>query len=174
MLWVAGALVLIVGASVLVVVVGSMLPRKHSVSRMAHFNRPPSEIWEIVTDFAGQVSWRTDIRQAERLPSRGGRELWQETDRRGQALTLETMESVPPRRLVRRIADEDLGFGGSWIFEIAEFGEVTSLTITEDGEVYNPVFRFVTRFISGPTATIDGYLRALGEKLGLDVNITSV
>jgi hypothetical protein len=45
----------------------------------------------------------------------------------------------------------------------------TSVRITEDGEVYNPVFRFVTRFILGETATIDAYLRAMGKATGQDV-----
>jgi hypothetical protein len=75
---------------------------------------------------------------------------------------------------VRRIADEGLAFGGSWTLEVAEYGEVTSLTVTEDGEIYNPVFRFVSRFITGQTATIDQYLRALGKKLGVEVTITGV
>ena len=58
--------------------------------------------------------------------------------------------------------------------EIAEYGEVASLTITENGEIYNPVFRFVSRFITGQTSTIDEYLRALGRKLGVEVTITGV
>ena len=45
--------------------------------------------------------------------------------------------------------------------------------ITEDGEVYNPVFRFMSRFIIGHAATLDQYLTALGKRLGVDVNITS-
>jgi uncharacterized protein YndB with AHSA1/START domain len=172
--WVIAAIVIIVAVSALVLAVGSMLPKGHLVSRMAHFNRPPDEIWDTITAFGGQVSWRSDLLKTERLPNRGGREVWQETDRRGQTLTMETVESVPPRRLVRRIADENLGFGGSWTIQIAEFGEVTSLTITESGEIYNPVYRFVTRFITGYAATVDQYLRALAQKLGVDVNITSV
>jgi hypothetical protein len=41
-----------------------------------------------------------------------------------------------------------------------------TLTITENGEVYNPLFRFVSRFIIGQTATMDGYIKALNAKLG--------
>jgi hypothetical protein len=37
------------------------------------------------------------------------------------------------------------------------------LTITEEGEIYNPVFRFVSRFVIGYTATIDGYLARLAQ-----------
>jgi hypothetical protein len=71
---------------------------------------------------------------------------------------------------VTRIADPDLPFGGSWTYEIraAEDGG-SVVVITEDGEVRNPIFRFVSRFLFGHTATLDGYLRALGRKFSEDV-----
>ena len=174
MIWLAVGIVVLVGIGALVALVGSLLPKAHSVSRMAPFNRAPTEVWEVVTDFPGQVSWRHNLRHVERLHDKGERQLWRETDRRGQALTMETVESVAPRRLVRRIADQNLGFGGSWTFEISEYGEVTALIITEDGEVYNPLFRFMSRFIIGHAATIDAYLKALGERLGVEVTIRGV
>ena len=37
--------------------------------------------------------------------------------------------------------------------------------ITENGEVYNPLFRFMSRFVFGHTATIDKYLEDLGQVL---------
>ena len=174
MVWVLIAIGSVVAVSAVVVVIGAMLPKEHSVSRMAHYNRSPADIWEVITDYAGQVAWRSDLLRVERLPNRGGREVWQETDKRGQALDFETVESNSPRHLVRRIANENLQFGGAWTLDISDFGEVTSVTITENGEVYNPVFRFISRFIIGQTATIDGYLRDLGTKLGVDVDVTGV
>jgi hypothetical protein len=67
--------------------------------------------------------------------------------------------------------DEDqrsgLPFGGTWTFEVTPIGDGGSVVrITEDGEVYNPVFRFVSRYFMGYTATIDSYLKALGAKFG--------
>ena len=173
MVWVVAGLVVLALVVALVAGIGAALPRAHSVSRRAQFNRSQRDVWRVITDFGQQVAWRKDLRNVERLPNKGGLEVWRETDRRGQSLTFETIESVPPRRLVRRIADEDLGFGGSWAFDVEEVGEVTAVTIREDGEVYNPFFRFVSRVIMGQTATIDSYLKALGEQLGVDVTITS-
>jgi hypothetical protein len=76
------------------------------------------------------------------------------------------VESVPPQRLVSRIADERLPYGGTWTYELAPAGDGTRLTITERGEIYNPVFRFVARFVMGHTATMNGVLRALGARHG--------
>lgn len=41
--------------------------------------------------------------------------------------------------------------------------------ITERGEVYKPVFRFVSRFIIGHAATASAYLKSLGARFGATV-----
>jgi hypothetical protein len=81
---------------------------------------------------------------------------------------------VTDRRLVTRIADPSLPFGGGWTFDLIAANDATpgapnastTLRITEDGEVYNPIFRFVSRFVMGHHATIDAYLRDVGTRLG--------
>ena len=60
-----------------------------------------------------------------------------------------------------RIADPQLPFGGTWTQEIAPDAGGCVVTITENGEIYNPIFRFVSRFILGYTSSIDAYLKAL-------------
>jgi hypothetical protein len=68
--------------------------------------------------------------------------------------------------LVVRIADPKLPFGGTWTYEIAPIPKGSSLRIREDGEVYNPLFRFLSRFVFGHSATIDAYLKSLAKKFG--------
>jgi len=77
---------------------------------------------------------------------------------RGDAITFEVIESIAEQKLVTRIADKNLPFGGTWTYEIAPDNRGTTLTITEHGEVYNPVFRFISRSVIGHTAQIDQYL----------------
>ena len=68
--------------------------------------------------------------------------------------------------MTSRIADAKLPFGGSWTYEIAPgvTRDLTTLRITENGEVYNPVFRFVSKFVMGHSATIDKYLAAVATR----------
>ncbi len=77
----------------------------------------------------------------------------------------------PPVSIQRRIAGENLPFGGTWTFAFESMNGGTHVRITEDGEVYNPVFRFVSRFITGQTATMDAYLKAMGTATGEDVQL---
>jgi hypothetical protein len=67
--------------------------------------------------------------------------------------------------VVSRIADRSLPFGGRWTFELSPAPGGTLLRITEDGEVYNPIFRFVSRFVFGHDRTINGYLEDLERHL---------
>jgi hypothetical protein len=44
-------------------------------------------------------------------------------------------------------------------------GSGSRITITENGEIYNPIFRVVSRAM-GYTSTLDAYLESLAVKLG--------
>ncbi|MEO8579641.1 MAG: hypothetical protein ABI469_05290, partial [Gemmatimonadales bacterium] len=74
------------------------------------------------------------------------------------SILYEIQDAVPNQRLVTKIADPSLPFGGTWTYELSPRGDSTTLRITEDGEVYNPVFRFLSRFFMGHTATMNKYL----------------
>jgi hypothetical protein len=76
---------------------------------------------------------------------------------------------VPPARFVTRIVDEGLPYGGTWAHALEGEGNSIRVTITEYGEVYNPIFRFISKYIMGPNGTMDGYLTALAKRFGNDV-----
>ena len=66
-----------------------------------------------------------------------------------------------------RIADPNLPFGGTWTYELTPQADgSTMLRITENGEIRNIFFRFVSRFLMGYTKTMEDYLNALGQKFG--------
>ena len=71
----------------------------------------------------------------------------------------------------RHIADKKLPYGGTWTYELSSDGTGSSVRITENGEIYNVIFRFVARFFMGYTSSIDTYLADLGRKFGETVTI---
>lgn len=161
---VAVALVLLAAA---VLVIGSLLPKEHQASRAARLRRPPEEVWRVLTDYRAFPSWRSNVKAVEEeRPTSGGLPAWVEVDAHGDRLPLEVVEQVPGRKLVARIADPKLPFGGTWTYELEPADGGTILRITERGEVRNPVFRFVARFLLGYNATIERYLNDLGKKFG--------
>ncbi len=166
MIWVLASVGILAGLVMLVAAVGSFLPPEHVASRTLKLAQPPEIVWQTIIDRGGQPAWRADLKSIEPFPHRNGHEVWQEVSRRGDRLTLEALEIIPPRRLVTRIADEDLPFGGRWEYEITPAASGCHLTITEIGQVYNPIFRFISRFVIGHAATIEQYLKALAAKFG--------
>ena len=166
MKWIVGLVVGFVGLVAVVVGVGLLLPEKHRASESARFRVGTDRLWEVITNFDAYPTWRTGVTAVEPLPDMNGHSVWKETDSHNEGIPYETVESVPNKRLVRRIADPKLPFGGTWTFDFEATPEGATLTITEDGEVYNPIFRFVSRFIFGHTKNIHGYLNDLQTKVG--------
>jgi hypothetical protein len=159
-----GLVLLVLG----VVLTGALLPKRHVVSRSASYRATPERLFSLI---AGAQDWRPDVCSCEAVPDAGGRELVRETTRNGETITYEILDRTAPTSIKRRIATPGLPYSGMWIYSLQRNGELTTVRITEDGEVYNPVFRFMSRFVLGHTHTLDGYLHALGKAVGHEVQI---
>lgn len=149
----------ILGALVLlVVVIGWSLPVKHTAASEVTIHAAAEPLYDLITDVERYPQWRSSVERTERLPDSAGKTRFREVGSNGTIL-YEVESAEPNRRIVTRIADRALPFGGSWIYELLPRGDSTTLRITENGEVYNPLFRFVSRFVMGHTRTIDTYLQ---------------
>ena len=160
--WIAGGTLLVLIAAV--ALIGALLPQSHTASRRARFRQPPEALYPVI---AGPPDWRSDIKAHGKLPNG----QWWEEDSHRNKITYELVEDRPPNRRVVRIADRKLPFGGTWTFELSSEGTGASVRITENGEIYNVIFRFVARFFMGYTSSIESSLRDLGRKFGETVQI---
>ena len=138
---VVAIVVVLIVSVVAIALVGRSLPVGHVASRTATFRRTPEEVWAAINDPA-------------LLSSRGVGDV-----------KFETVEALPPKLLRRRVVGEK-DFGGTWTCDIASSPGGSTLTITENGEIYNAFFRFVSRFIIGHHRTIDGTMAALRKRFG--------
>lgn len=162
---VLGALAALV---LLIAAVGLALPREHQATSAVALAAPPEQVWEVVSDPSSLAGTWSELEDVQRLPDRDGKPVWRQ-NAGGFEMTLIVEEAVPPSRFVTRIdAPEDAAFGGRWIYELAPQGMGTRVRITEDGWVGNPIFRVMMQAM-GKHRTLDGYLTALGRKLGEEV-----
>jgi hypothetical protein len=132
-------------AVILVVVIlgafgfGATLSVAHVATRVTRIAARPEQVWGLITDPVASRGW-------------------------GGSAKTEVVEENAPRLLVRKIVGEK-AFGGTWTFEIAPEGhDASTVTITERGEVYNPLFRTVMKAM-GQTRGIDAYLAKLERAL---------
>jgi len=161
-------LVIIVGVIVvlaaLAALIGSRLPKNHSASKSILLHRSPKEVYDVVRDFGSAPSWRSDVKSIEVKTQPDGKVQFREVG--SDKIDYVVDEDVPGQKLVTRILNTDLGYGGKWTYEFIPEGGGTRVKITEDGEVSNVLFRFMSRYVFGHTATMDSYLTSLAKRLG--------
>ena len=143
----------------LVLIAGAILPKHHTAARSAFIKASPERVFHLIS---GPPDWRADVKSYS-VTEEEGKHIVRETDKHGQTITYELLESRPPTLLKRAIADKNLPFGGTWTWTVEPQGDGCLVTITEEGEIYNPLFRFASRFVIGYTGTIDRYLATLAQ-----------
>jgi hypothetical protein len=162
---VVGLIVVIAFAVGVVALIGSRLPRAHSASRSIFIRESPQKVYAVVHDFGAAPAWRGDLKTVEVETQPNGKVHFREQGGQG-TVNYELAEDVPAQRMVTKILDTDLGYGGQWTYVFAAESGGTRLTITEDGEVSNVLFRFMSRYIFGHTATLDSFLTDLAKRFG--------
>jgi Polyketide cyclase / dehydrase and lipid transport len=148
--WIAFSLFALI---LIMALVGMMLPKAHSVTRMARFKQPPEALFASIPEI---TLWQP-------LPPDGGPRKWAQQIH-GRTVTFEEVASDPPRLFHVKIADKNLPYAGEWIWQITPTPDGCTCRIIENGEVYNPIFRFLGQLVFGYTKTIDAYLRATADK----------
>lgn len=173
MRWLLVVTGIVVGAAVVVLVIGAALPVAHVAAVRVQLGAPPDSVFAAISQPATAPEWRSDLESVEILSQPGERVRWRETTS-GGPIRLAAEEVQPPVRFVTLIDDPGLPFGGRWIHEIEPDRGGTLVTITEEGEVYNPLFRFVSRFILGHYATLERYGGDLASHFGSEGGVQRV
>jgi len=143
MKWILIALVVVVAVIAVIAAIGATLPRDHIATRSLALRRPAEEVWPAIMQATAASGVPVDV-----------------------------VESYPPRRQVTRVKDTEKMFGGTWTITITPSPTGSTLTITEDGWVGNPIFRFVSRYVMGHHATMDGMLKDVAKKFGEQPELT--
>lgn len=164
-------LAMIAGIVLLAIGIGVFLPKQHTATQAAFYHQQPEALWLAITTPSKFPEWRRTVTRVAPVSSADGRLSWIEYDRHSRGIPYEIVASDPPRKLATRIADGSLPFGGTWTFDLSPQDGGTLLRITENGEVRNPFFRFMARYVYGYRSTLDTYLKALGQKFGEDVSL---
>jgi hypothetical protein len=156
-----GSVLLVIGMlGVALMAVGLALPRDHEVARSARVNAPVAQVFNVLRDVERYPAWRSDVDSVVVLPDDGDGFRFQEISG-SDVVTYRIENEQAPSLMQVRIDDSSLPFGGSWTYVLQPFDAGTSVTITEKGEIYNPIFRLLSRTIFSPSTTMERYLRDL-------------
>ena len=146
---------------------GRSLPERHTsrVSVVLPAARPA--VWAVITDYGKMAEWWPAVKGI-RLETRPNGETWTwNKDSHGREIAFRTKEEQAPARLVREIMGDDLPFGGTWTFALAEEGGQTRLTLTEDGFIKPPLFRVIAQYFIGLDRTLKDFTANLGKRVAV-------
>ena len=86
-------------------------------------------------------------------------------------MKIETSEYSPMRRLVRRLINENEDGEIIWIYDFAEVGEVSTLTVSEQGKLLNPILKLISKFNSSKTKVLNMYFQDIANELKVSLKI---
>lgn len=129
--------VCLVGAVSAMTLVGFALPQDHTASVYAFIKAEPEAIFAVAVDLQDESDVKTRLLK----------------------------EARPRLRETEIVEGPGAAFGGTWTLEIEPTDDGGKLTITERGRIYNPLFRFLSRFTFGHDATAKQFMAELRKRV---------
>jgi uncharacterized protein YndB with AHSA1/START domain len=152
------------GVFLIVLIFGLLQPVKHSVTRAVVVRQKPEVVFALLEDAAALPSWSTSVAKCETLPAAQGKPSFRCTLKWGSMQMIITqIERDPPKRLVNSMTREGGPVLGTWTYQIAPEGGGSRVSITEEGELKNPIYRAMSR-LRGLDANLNQTLNDLTRK----------
>ena len=162
MYWILFVMALIASVVIAMIVGGLVTARAHTVSQSATVPASINDVWRTIRTVDQYATWRSDLEDVDLINTTESQVRWREQSTR-RSVMYGIVHEEAPHRLVVRILDDDLPYSGEWEWTLREQGTGTSVTITERGEISNPIFRLIGTYFIGHTKTIARVLNDLAQ-----------
>ena len=163
-------LAVVVGVSGLLLVaalaVGTMLPSRIQVRRVISINRPPENVWWVLTDYSNMAVWHPQYKRTAPASAAGDKPMkWRATYTDGISALVEVWQEKYPTFLAERITDPKLPFNGNWKIELLRKELTTQVTAQSTVELRRPLDRVLVRVFVRPEAEMDKILNSLKRRV---------
>ncbi len=154
-------LIAIVAIIAIVLIIGLFLPKERTFTKTAVLNSDVKKVFNIVTDFKNQTSWRNDVKEIIVIDNY----TWTEVPKNGPAITFKVKQKVENEIFEIEII-EPKNFNGHWVgtFKQTKPNE-TAIEFKEVVTFSNPFFRTISYLFVDLDKTMDLYLENLKQKL---------
>lgn len=161
--WLLTVLLLAAAALIIAYGLGKRLPVEHTVVAAQTIAAPPAKVWGLLVNVDAQPTWRHGLKSLEELPEQNGHQRWTE-HYSGAQMTFQLIESDPMKSRVVQLEPQGASMDGEWIYQLLPMDDGrTSVTITEHGNLYSPLYRFLMHYILGDTFNQKRYLDDLNK-----------
>jgi hypothetical protein len=146
----------------IVLIIGLFLPKERTFTKTAVLNSDVTKVFNIVTDFKNQTSWRNDVKEIIVIDNN----TWTEVPKKGTAITFKVKQKVE-NEIFEIVIIEPKNFNGYWIgtFKQTKVNQ-TAIEFKEVITISNPFFRTISYVFVDLDKTMDLYLQNLKQKLG--------
>lgn len=164
--FVAGVVVVIVLAAVVLYAMGSKIPVEHAATSSIDLPQTAAEVYGYINDIEGHAAWAKGTTGVLLLPERNGMQVARVNMGRNSFVLTRTRHE-PPTLLERTISDDHGPFSGSWRYEFKDRPEGgCTVRLTEVGRITSPVPRAIMKYFTGYHMYVNMHLKSLAEKCG--------
>jgi hypothetical protein len=144
-----------------VFIIGLFLPKQRAFVKTADFKSPPEKVFQIVTDFEHQTSWRSDVQAIKVIDQ----DTWTEVPKKGTPITFKIKEKVQNQLFEIGIIEPN-SFNGYWVGNFEQTPTGTKCIFKEVVIIKNPFFRVISSIFVDLDKTMETYMTDLKTKLG--------
>ena len=160
----------------LFIVTGYFVPKSYTGAAQLMVTKSPEAVWEALQDYEKFPIATNPKIKVSRLPDQKGLPVWQE-DMGHTKITVITVESQAPNRLVRALSDSDSTATSRWEFAITPVQNGCTLRIQESMSVqgnswYDAFFRTIVWM--NPNSGVKAYLERMAEDMGESAKVEKV
>ena len=149
----------------IIFLIGFLQPEAHTATVSKEIPTSKEIVWEYITNPAEFTEWRSDVSKVVLKSDSSDALVWTEYYTYGDVLPFKEISRTDSSIFISEIIDEGLPFGGTWTITLTESKNSTVISITENGKVYNPVYRFFSKFVFGHETSMKTYLADLEQAL---------
>ncbi|MCA9929556.1 MAG: hypothetical protein KC419_13815 [Anaerolineales bacterium] len=158
----------VVVAIVVLYLVGIALPKSYKPAVETPLEQPPEVVWPVISGVEAIVDANFPNRTAQRLPDENGLPVWL-VDLGQNQMTIQTIESTPPERLVRVVANSATPLTSTYLYELTAVPPGSHLRINaeiylDSGNWRIPFLRLSIRLFG--RAGLKGLLSSIVSHLG--------
>lgn len=160
----------VIGAFALVVTVaiavGMTMPAQIEVTRTISINRPPENIWWVLTDYNGLTLWHPQYKSTAIVSSPGEKPTrWRATYTDGRTANVEVSDEHSPVHYAERISDTNLPFSGGWEVDLERRELTTQVTVHSHAKLHRPLDRVFVRLFVKPEREVEKILDGLKRRV---------
>jgi uncharacterized protein YndB with AHSA1/START domain len=159
----AGTCAMVIGGAF---AVGSRMPSQIEVTRTISINRPPENVWWVLTDYNSFPLWHPQYRSAGIVSPLGEKPIrWRATYTDGRTANMIVAEENAPNHYAERISDTNLPFSGSWTLDLERRELTTEVTVHSHAELHRPLDRLLVHLFVTPELEVEKILNGLKRRV---------